>query len=516
VTTPDVGERLDSPLRGYLAMLRRRKWYVLIAVVFCVGVALAYSYNQANRYRATATVLISQNLAGALGGGSDVYQDPNRLARTQLEIARVPELRERVIRKLGLTGDVAASFLDNARVAARSDADLLDFSAEDGLAARARVLATAYAAEFTRYRRSLEATAYRRAEVDVRKRLGQLKKAGEDDSELYQTLLERAEQLRTLRTVGSSDAVVLRPADEAERTQPRPVRNAMLAGLLGLLIGVVAVGVAEALDTRLRSGDDVVEGLDVPLLGRIPTSAARRRRRDPLVMLRTPSGAGAEAFRILRANVDFVLRDSDSRAIMVASASELQGKSTTLANLAIAFALGGRHVIAADLDLRRPSLHTLFGITSTPGITDVATGRVELDRALMSATLPSAGSRNGRESQVGKLEILPAGSLPPDPAEFVGQEHVRTILQALRLRADLVLIDTPPLLSVSDGITLSDEADGLLLIVRPSASRRDELREFRRVFEQLGTEKLGCVITGSESSDGYTYGGYYASSVQKS
>ncbi len=372
LTVQPTGGSATSPLRGYLAILRRRKWWVVVALVCALTGALAYSLGQAKRYEATATVLLSQNLAGALSGASDAYQDPNRLARTQLEVARVPALADRVIRSLGLEGVTPASFLDDSEVRAKADADLLDFSVNASTPEQAIARATAYASEFTTFRRELETEAYARAERDVRARLRQLKAAGEGDSSLYESLLERSEQLRTLRTVGSSNAVLLRAADEATQVQPRPLRNGLLAGFLGLLIGIIAVGVVEALDTRVRSTDEIAEGLATPLLGRIPTSALRRKRKSPqLVMLRTPTGADAESFRILRANLEFVLRGTDCRTIMVTSASEVEGKSRTLSNLAIALSLAGRHVVAVDLDVRRPSLDALFGIEASPGAYEV-------------------------------------------------------------------------------------------------------------------------------------------------
>jgi capsular exopolysaccharide synthesis family protein len=286
------------------------------------------------------------------------------------------------------------------------------------------------------------------------------------------------------------------------------LRNALLAGFLGLLVGIVAAGIAEALDTRVRSSEEIAERLDAPLLGRIPVSAMRGRKdSSPLVMLRTPTGADAESFRILRANLDFVLRDSDCRTIMVTSTAEVEGKSTTLANLAIAHALAGRHVIAVDLDLRRPSLDRLFGIRRVPGACDVVLGTVELHEALVPVPLYGTGSINGQKAQAGAVEVLTAGTLPSDPGELVGDRRVRDLLRKLRLRADVVLVDTSPLLTVSDAVTLSNGVDGVLLVVRSDVARTDELREFRRALESTPAEKLGVVLTGV-SNESYS-GSYY-------
>ena len=325
-------------------------------------------------------------LSGA--GNLDIYQDPNRLAQTQLEIARVPSLANRVIRETGLAGATAETFLDDSQVVAGSNADILDFRVEAAVPALAERLATAYAVEFTKYRRELETAAFTRAQRGVQRRLRQLKASGEKDSRLYESLLERDEQLRTLATLGTSNAVLLRSADEAKQVQPRPVRNGILAGVLGLLLGVMAAGIAEALDTRTRSSDEIAEVLELAVSwSRFQSQRGGGGSVRPSRCCASPSGAEAEAFRIFRANVDFLLKNTDRRTIMVTSALGVEGKTTTLANLAVAMALAGRHVIAVDLDLRRPSLGRLFGVPDSPGATEVASGAATLEDVLVGVPL---------------------------------------------------------------------------------------------------------------------------------
>ena len=508
--TSDGGDSASTPLRDYLAALKRRKWYIVLALVIAPTVAVAYSLTQPERYEATAKVLLSrQDFTAVSGTAPQIYQDPVRLAQTQLEIARVPALAQRVIRQNGLEGVTAESFLDDSRVVAASNADILEFSVTAALPARARILATSYAVAFTSYRREVETAAFIRAEREVQQRLRELRAAGEDDSRLYDVLLEKREQLRTLATLGTQNAVLLRAADEAERVQPRPVRNAILAGLLGLLVGVVAAGVAEALDTRTRSSTEIAAALRLPLVGRVPESTFKRRKRAPIAMLRAPAGPEAEAFRIVRANLDFLLRDTDRRIIMVTSAVGVEGKSTTLSNLAVALALAGRHVIAVDLDLRRPSLSKLFGVRSAPGVSDVAARDVTLEEALVPAALQLDGSQNGRQAHAGRLEVLPAGEPTPDPGELVGHESIRDLLHQLRSRADIVLVDTPPMLHVGDAVTLSEAVDAVLVVVRESVASRAGLDELNRALTSTQAETVGFVLTGTRSSEVAGYYGRY-------
>jgi capsular exopolysaccharide synthesis family protein len=501
-----------SPLRGYLAAVRRRWWYMVVAVVVTPAVAVAYSLTQPDRYEATAKVLLSrQDVAAALGGtASQVYQDPNRLAQTQLEIARVPELAQRVIRQNGLQGETAESFLADSRVVAAANADILEFSVTASQPEVAETLATAYAVAFTRYRSEVASTAYARALRGVQRRLTQLKASGDGDTRLYESLLERREQLRTVATLGTQDAVLLRAADEATRVQPRPLRNGILAGLLGLLLGGVAVAVAEALDTRTRSSGEIAAALRLPLIGRVPESAFKQRKRAPLAMLRAPSGPEGEAFRIVRANLELLLRNTDRRIIMVTSARAVEGKSLTVSNLAVALALAGRHVVAVDLDLRRPSLSSLFGVPSSPGVSEVASGDATLEEALVPALLKIDGSQNGRTAFGGRLEVLPAGAPTPDPGELVGRDSIHQLLHRLRSRADVVLVDAPPLLQVGDAVTLSAAVDAVLLVVRADVASRDQLHELSRALTSTQVDTLGFVLAGSRPGETAGYGRYSA------
>jgi succinoglycan biosynthesis transport protein ExoP len=245
------------------------------------------------------------------------------------------------------------------------------------------------------------------------------------------------------------------------------------------------------------------------------------------VMLAQPKGANAEAFRMLRTNLAFALLEkADERVILVTSAVEQEGKSTTAANLAIAEARAGHRVALVDLDLRRPYLDRFFGLTHAEGITDVALGTISLERALHRVDLvvgePITNGRaalpegNGRADS-GSLDVLVAGPLPPDPGEFVGTKKLTEILARLRAAYDLVIVDTPPVLRVGDALTLSAHADALLLITRVNVVRRPMLRELRRALDTTPAPKLGFVATGSGGGgdavgygygDGYPYDGY--------
>ena len=275
---------------------------------------------------------------------------------------------------------------------------------------------------------------------------------------------------------------------------------------LGVVIGLVLISLAEALDTRIRSSDEVAQRLGLSLLTRIPIPPRSLRKAGSLGMLDDEGGLQTEAYRKLRINLDFANLQMKARTIMVTSAGEQEGKSTTVGNLAVALARAGRRVILVDLDLRKPYLDHFFDLTGKPGLTDVALGNVTLDQAMWSIPIP--GSDGG--PQAGALHVLPSGPMPPNPADLIESTVVSEILLDLAERADVVLIDSAPLLPVADGVVLSNKVDGMLVVVRASTVRRPVLTELQRVLSACPAAKLGFVLTGSEAGEGYGYGYGYA------
>jgi len=242
-------------------------------------------------------------------------------------------------------------------------------------------------------------------------------------------------------------------------------------------------------------------------------------------MLEQPTSVQAETFRMFRTNLDFATLDRDVHAIMVTSAVEQEGKSTTIANLAVALARAGRRVILVDLDLRRPFLDKLFRIDG-PGVTQVALGQVTLEKALASVAIVDPDPRQARRKRSvngdgtgdgitkyvkGVLEVLPSGPIPPDPGEFVGTRALAEILEQLRTRADIVLIDAPPVLHVGDAILLSAKVDAVVVVTRMKVIRRQMLGELARQLASVRTPVLGFVVTGTKEEQGYgdSYGYQY-------
>jgi succinoglycan biosynthesis transport protein ExoP len=489
--------------------------------VLVTAAAVLFSVRQESLYRASAEVLLSnQNLASALTGtqqSTGVTLQADRVAQTQADLARVATVARRTIKAVGLDGGrSASSLLRSSSVVAKPNADLLAFAVTDHEPRLAARLATEYATQYVRYRQQLDTGALRRARAEVRARIDSLPN---QRSSLVRSLEEKDQQLATMEALETANASVVEAAHGAVKVQPRPLRNGVLGALIGAVLGLVLAFIWNALDTRVRTSEEIGQALGLPLLARLPAPSRRLRRDGLLVTLADPRSAGAEAFRMLRTNLEFVRLGREVKTIAVTSAVEEEGKSTSVANLAVALARAGQDVALVDLDLRRPILHRFFDLRDHPGLTDVVLGHATLDEALtpmpfrdISEQLGAHAARtNGHAPppRAGSLCVIGAGPLPPNPGDLVGTAALAAMLDLLHDRFDTVLVDTPPSLKAGDALTLSTRIDAIVVVVRLNVARRPMMSELRRLLDSSPTRKLGFLVTGAEGSAGYGYGGTY-------
>ncbi|MDQ3671857.1 MAG: AAA family ATPase [Actinomycetota bacterium] len=509
-------------LNEYLAVLRRRRWVALVPVLLIPIVAFVQAYQQPKVYGSTAEVLLSRDDLGSVLAGTtnaDIYTDADRFAQTQASLARVSEVAERAIARANATMR-PAQLLASSSVTPRGNADLLTFTVKSSDPVLSGRLATAYAEAFSQYRLELDTANLANARTDLLRNLGELRKQGATDSPLYRQLAQKAQELRTLELLKTKPRVV-NEAGDGVQVAPTPRRSAMLGLGVGLLLGLAAAFLWEALDRRVRDESEIQRMLGLPLLARLP-APRQVAGQDRLAMLDGPSEGEAEAVRRLRSNVELANLDVNAKVIMVTSSVSGEGKSVTVANLAVALARSGRRVVLVDLDLRKPAVGRLMGVGYRAGLTDVAIDRVSLERALVPVRLDAAEpiklasrarDRSAEEpasvgpDAAGQLWILPAGFLPANPGELVGTRAVANILDELRKEADFVLVDAPPLLAVSDALTLSTRVDALLVVVRLGIVDRPMLRELARQLDVSPARKLGFVLAGGTVPEAYGYYG---------
>jgi succinoglycan biosynthesis transport protein ExoP len=522
--------RSDPDLRAYLAIVWRHRFVILPFVVLLPLFAYLRTDPRPTAYEASATVLLNRQ-SQALSGLSDpLLWSPDRVIRTQSQLARIPEIANRVVRASGLGDRDAGMFLANSSISANEDNDLMTFRVRDADPQIAVRLANLYAQKYIEYRRDIDTRALREAANTLDKQIEQLRRQGLSSSGGYAALIEKREQLRTAETVQGSSVLLVREASGAAPIIPQRMRTTILAFGLGLILGLGLAFLVDTLDTRVRSVDDLAGAIELPLLSTIPSVRRRFGRRGRLIMLDAPNSAAAEPFRILRTNVDFALdlaMSREYRSILVTSALDREGKSTTSANLAVAMARAGRHVILAGLDLRRPTLEGFSGLTAGPGVTDVALGRVRLEDALRKVPLglqalrerstgtdvPQLPPLNGT-SRVGVLEVIGAGFPPEIPGEFTGTVELDFVLERMRQQADLVIVDGPPLLLSSDALTLSSKVSALLVVARLNMFKRRHVSDLNRILASCPAAKLGLVVTGAPLR-GKGYYGYRVREPQR-
>ena len=441
-----------STLRDYLQLLRRRRWIILVVTFAAVVGAAVFSAQQEKLYRASATVVVS---------GFDSSQPPDMFLQTQADIATSsPEVARRVRVALHLRNT------PHIKVTPKINSAILTFSSTTSNAQLSARIATEYAQQFKNFQQALAAA-----------------------------------HIKTAR------AFIVRPATPGGQVQPKTVRNTLLGLLFGVVLGFGLAFLRDALDTRVRSTDEIAEWLGLPLLARLSKPPAEIRRHNRLVTVRDPDGLGAEGFKILRANVDFARIETEATTLLVTSARDGEGKSTTVANLAVALARAGQRVVLVDLDLRRPFLHQFFELDG-PGVAQVATGAATLDEALAPIPLVWPGaSWNGQGAEGvqpsgGLLEVLPAGPMPARLDDVLAKNILAGMLETLRRRADVVLIDSTPLLA-GDAMATSAAVNAILIVVHMDIVRRPILRELRRVLDSIPTRKIGFVAAGADLGASY-------------
>jgi receptor protein-tyrosine kinase len=271
----------------------------------------------------------------------------------------------------------------------------------------------------------------------------------------------------------------------------------------GLVLGLGAAFLRDSLDDALSSKDAAERLGNAPVLGLVPmVSSWRKRKRSAVAVTDEPSSPAAEAYRSLRTSIQFIRQTQDLRTLLVTSPAAAEGKTSTLANLGAVFAQAGERVVLISCDLRRPRLGDVFGIDEKVGISNVLLDEEMLDEALQPVP--------GYDS----LWILGAGTVPPNPAELLNGPEARQVFATLRERFDLVLVDSPPVLPVTDAMVLSAYTDGTLIVVAAGQTKRHQLERTAERFAQAQTAVIGIVLNevskenGYGSGYGYGYGGY--------
>jgi polysaccharide biosynthesis transport protein len=510
-----ASDRNDS-LQEFLGVLSRRKFIVLLTVLLTTAGAFAASSLQNPLYEASAIVTSTSGTASVLGGSASAASvtPPERIAATNVSLARLPKVAESVIANAGLT-ETPLAFLARSSVSAQPDADILKFSVRDGERNQATRLATLYARQFTAYRNALTVDGIRSTRAGITQKLAALAAAGERGSPLYKELTLAARELDAAEAVQGSASVLVQPAVNTVQVQPRTVKSIGFGVAIGLVLGIALAFLAERLDTRIRTAGQVEEAVGLTVLGELSRPPDLRDTRSGVTMLDFPHGPYAESVRKLRSNLEFANLGVGAKSIMITSALEGEGKTTTASDLAVALARSGKRVVICDMDARAPSVSRIFGLEGRRGLVDVAFGLDSLDQALVPVSFGQSATRAStvtplptgdrfEATQTESVNVLPFGARqPPNPGDFVGSNTVREIVRELSAKHDIVIIDTSPLMPVSDALAISEYVDAALIVCKLDTARKANLASLRRIVSAFPTHALGLVVTGVAAAPGY-------------
>jgi len=512
-------------LRDYLQVLRRRKSVIALSVVVVLGAALAASYLETPRYAATAKLLLRPRSAGTVfaPGAAQSNVNAERSVQTEIEVIEAEPVRNLVRERIGSAPSV--------QVRAVGETDVVTIRAESTDPRRAAVVANAYAQAYVDFRRKQAIDEFAAGSEQVQAKIADLQQqldnldrqiagapvcvdtrttpdacARRDNIEqavgsrrtalnsqlgLFQ---QRLDQLQVDSTLASGGAELVTPASTPlEPFEPAPLRNAVLGVVMGLLLGIGLAFLRDHLDDSIKGKDDFERAAPgVGVLGLIPlVSDWKERDRGRLVSLSDPTSSAAEAYRILRTSIQFMGLDRAVRVIQVTSPNAEEGKTTTLSNLAVAFAASGLRTVAVDCDLRRPRLHQFFGVGNAEGFTSVLLGHVAVSKALQPVP-----------AQEGLL-VLPSGPLPPNPSELLSSDRTEGLLRSIGEQADIVLVDSPPTLPVTDALVLSQRVDATVVVATAGTTTQKAATRAVEMLRQLNAPLVGAVLNGVGEDGGY-------------
>jgi succinoglycan biosynthesis transport protein ExoP len=521
---------LETPdLRQLLRPIWARKWWILAVVVLTTAATYKYFSDKPKEFRSTTAIFVQQSeLESALFGGSGSFGD-DRTVSNQASLLRTAAVVRAVAREPQFRGEDPGSLLGKLTATPRGGQDFIDISVTDNDPVRAAQLANAFAEAFIANRSEALRAKVVRARQAAEKELAETPLVP-GTRVARENLAERVRQLQTVESLPSGNAEQVDRAGPGAQVAPKPKRNAIFAALMCLVLAIGAAFGLNRFDRRLRTIDALENTFNLPLLGTLPVvgEAAPHENGQPSI-----APLFREACRSLRTNIELSSLDRPVKTLVVCSGTPGEGKSTVarvrdVEHRVLEVDLSGDDLREADV--RRPTLSASLDVSSSVGLTEVVAGQVDLEDAMFDvayagghAALARTGVADGAgsdgaaaqiASESGSLRVLPSGGEPPNPPVMLGSRQMRDVLDTLASRYDIVIIDSPPLLVVSDAVPLVGVADGTLIIVRLGDTLREAARRVGEVISRVPeANPLGIVANGVTSSDvsgGFRYYSYQA------
>jgi succinoglycan biosynthesis transport protein ExoP len=493
----------EPNLRAYLQVLRRRFYWIVAGVVLFGAAAGGYSLVQHKQYTASAQLLVLPSNGITLPGSSQQAISPTDVL-TELQLLTTAPVKDKVQRQLGSVPNVTASEVGTTNVIA-----VAATAKSPTLAAK---IANAYANAFVAYQQSTSSATLTAAEQQlqtqiaaVAAQLAPLQSApssAANAAQIAALATQQAtlnEELATLQVNGAASTggvQVVTPAKApTSPSSPKPINDGLIGAVIGLLVGIAVAFLADRLDDAIYSKDEASQlAGGAPVLGVIPKISSWKRRSDTvLATVDSRNSSVAEAYRSVRTSLQFAGHDGNMKTILVTSPSAGEGKTSTIANLGVVLAQAEQRVVIVSCDLRRPRLGQFYELEEAAGFTSVILGKSSLADALQKVT------------DVDNLFFLGSGDVPPNPAELLASGGAREIFTKLRQAFDIVLVDSPPLLPVTDAVILSRMADATLLVVAAGETKRSHVEEAADMLNQVDATRVSVILNEVEVGGRYGY-----------
>ncbi|MEA2511555.1 MAG: tyrosine-protein kinase [Thermomicrobiales bacterium] len=519
---------MDLSLHQLFRIARHWWWLFLLATILAGGTAYWSSSRQQPLYSASATIQVNPPQSSSDAVNQSVLQGSQSLAETYRQLITTRKVLEPLVAQLHLPYDVA-TLQDKVSASTVGTTRLIHVSVSDPDPAMAAAIANAVAQRFVQYTTDLagqlsgpyraaldqQVTTTQQQIDDTQQQIQQLQgsTAAADQQKLsslqttlgqlqqqYSNLIVAANQM-DLAAAGAQTQVTV--ADDAVPPSlpyaPRTKLYVLLGAFAGLCLAVGGIALIEYLDNTVKAGEDFTDLVGAPQLSVVEAVPKLREGHDQLFVLTEPQSRASEAIRLLRTNLEFAAGARELATLAITSAGPGEGKSTITANLGVAMAQAGFSTVVVDADLRRPSQHRIFDLRNDRGLTTLL---VRQDEEWRWAATAVAGM---------PLLVLPSGPLPPNPADLLSLGRFKDLLDRMSQEVDIVLVDTPPVLAVSDPLVVSTLVDGVMVVCQAGRTRLDALRRVAQAIPQDAARLVGIVVNrqqGRGSGDYYYY--YYA------
>ena len=506
VESPAAPQTAAQSIRIYLRQLRRRLPLILALTLIATATAVFLSARSEEQYEATSTILLldQEPVTTFINPGADQRSfDTERDINTRVGLITVQPVARAVIDELNLD-TTPEELLEQVETEVDGTSNIVEIVVRDPSPTQAKAIADAFADSYAAVRKRAAQASLEEAGRAAQSQFDSLSPDQRNSPQGRQ--LAASVQSLAIAAAGQTGGVeVVRHADvPTEAAAPKPLKTGVIAFILSLLFATALALVLELADRRLRDDEAVEEFFRLPILGAIPRAA--RRSADG------PPGADPgqhEGYSALATNLRFFELGPDIASVMFTSSVPGEGKTNVTLGTARALATMNVRVVAVEADMRRPTFGRYGLGASDHGLSTVLAGASPLERALIPVSArsftPLGGTPGANEGP--SFHVLPAGPIPPNPQALLSRPAMAQLLEQLRSFAEVVLIDTPPLGTVNDPVTLARLVDGIAIVVRLGTTTKDDARRTLRALGNLDTEIFGVVMTDASTS-GEAYYGY--------